>query len=287
VTLTVVHDAPLAPVLGDRVELEQLVSNLVVNAGHAITGAGQVVIRTSVVDVDASYVARVPRARPGRYVELSVEDDGHGMDEATLARVFEPFFTTKTDGTGLGLAVVHGVVERHEGFLRAESKPGAGTSITAYLPLSAEAPARVTAAPRPPAGARRVLVADDQPIVRRLTERMLRQLGYDVVGASDGEEALRAFEKEPYAYDVVVLDVMMPKVRGPEALLRMRAIRPDLPAVFVSGYVAVPSELSGPGEAKHRVLQKPFTAQQLVDELQRASGMVGDTVTVLADPPQR
>ena len=286
VQLTVVHGAPHGPVLGDRVELEQLVTNLVVNAGHAIEGTGNVVIHTSVVDLDASYAARVPRARPGRYVELSVDDDGHGMDEATLARVFEPFFTTKTEGTGLGLAVVHGVVERHDGFRLAESKPGAGTSIRVYLPLSERALPSEKAVPVPVAAARRVLVADDQPIVRKLTERMLRQLGYEVVGASDGEEALRAFEHEPNAFELVVLDVMMPKIRGPETLRRMRAIRPGLEAVFVSGYAGTPEELSGPdGEGTLRVLQKPFTTQQLAEALRRVGGSAGDGVTGLAVPP--
>jgi PAS domain S-box-containing protein len=287
VKLTVVHGAPRGPVLGDRVELEQLVSNLVINAGHAIAEAGHVAIHTSVVDIDATYAARYPQARPGRYVELSVDDDGHGMDEATLARVFEPFFTTKMEGTGLGLAVVHGVVERHAGFLRAESKPGAGTSISVYLPLSTAALPAVTAASLPATGVRhrRVLVADDEPVVRKLTERMLRQLGYQVVGASDGEEALRAFEKEPDGFDLVVLDVMMPRLRGPEALQRMQAIRPGLKAVFVSGYAGPPSELSGPGGGpKLRLLQKPFTAPELAEELRRVVGTAGDSVTVVAAP---
>ena len=221
------------------------------------------------IDVDAGYVARFPQARPGRYVELSVDDDGHGMDEGTLARVFEPFFTTKSYGTGLGLAVVHGVVERHEGFLHAESKPGGGTSIAVYLPLSTEDLPAVTATDTVVAatGARRVLVAEDEPVVRRLTERMLRQLGYEVVGAADGEEALRTFEKEPDAFELVVLDVMMPRLEGPEALLQMRAIRPRLNAVFVSGYAGVPSEPDA--EPMVRTLQKPFTALQLEEEIRR------------------
>ncbi len=161
-----------------------------------------------------------PRARPGRYVELSVDDDGHGMDDATLARVFEPFFTTKSNGTGLGLAVVHGVVGRHGGFLHAESKPGEGTSLAVYLPLSTEALPAVNAVQVAGLEGERVLVADDDAVVRKLTERMLRRLGCHVVGASDGEEALRTFERTPDAFDLVVLDVMMPKLKGPEALAR-------------------------------------------------------------------
>ncbi|CAN5878644.1 hypothetical protein BH11MYX4_BH11MYX4_35780 [soil metagenome] len=276
VKLTVVHSAASAPIVGDRVELEQLVSNLVVNAGHAVAGRGHVVVHTAVVDVDASYLARFPRARPGRYVELSVDDDGHGMDEATLARVFEPFFTTKSDGTGLGLAVVHGVVERHEGFLHAESKPGAGTSFSVYLPLSAEAAPAARVAHMAPAGAGRVLVADDEPVVRKLTERMLRQLGYQVVGASDGEEALRAFEKAPDAFDLVVLDVVMPKLKGPEALARMRVIRPDLKALLVSAYAGAPSGLlAAGGDPTLRTLPKPFTAPELAEELRRVMASRG------------
>ncbi|MDB5218869.1 MAG: sensor hybrid histidine kinase [Myxococcaceae bacterium] len=261
-TLTVVHGAGSAFILGDRTELEQLVSNLVVNAGHATTATGHISIHTALVDIDASYTARFPRARPGRYVELNVEDDGHGMDEATLARVFEPFFTTKAEGTGLGLAVVHGVIERHDGFLKAESRPGAGTSIAVYLPLSTAAvaaPVHVA-----PVGVGRVLVADDEPVVRKITERMLRQLGYEVVGTGDGEEALQAFEKEPDAFDIVVLDVMMPKLKGSEALVRMRAIRPDIKVLFVSGHAGAASEMP-----TLRVLEKPFTTLQLEDAIRR------------------
>jgi two-component system, cell cycle sensor histidine kinase and response regulator CckA len=270
VELTILHSAASAPILGDRIELEQLVSNLVVNAGHAIATTGHIVIRTAVIDLDASYLARFPKARPGRYVELSVQDDGQGMDAATLARVFEPFFTTKPEGTGLGLAVVHGVVERHEGFLDAASKPGAGTSISVYLPVSAEARPTTTSSQVRATGIRRVLIADDEPVIRKLTERMLSEMGYEVVSTCDGEEALRTFEKEPDAFDLVVLDVVMPKLKGPAALERMRAIRPDLEALFVSGYAGKPLAHAGPGQTTRlRVLQKPFTSAQLADELRR------------------
>ena len=261
VALTVGHATASALVLGDRTELEQLVSNLVINAGHATAGRGQITIQTAVVDIDAAYAARFPRAQPGRYVELKVSDDGHGMNQETLARVFEPFFTTKSEGTGLGLAVVHGVVERHEGFLRAESKPGEGTTIAVYLPLSTT-PAVVVEAPT--TSVARVLVADDEPVVRKITERMLRQLGYQVVGAKDGEEALEVFVKEPHTFDIVVLDVLMPRLKGPEALQRMREIRPDVKALFVSGYAGAPADM-----ANLRVLQKPFTTVQLEEELRR------------------
>lgn len=262
VTLNIHHREEVAPILGDQTELEQLVSNLVLNAGQASSAV--IVVRTKAIDIDASWETRLPQARPGRYVELSVEDDGHGIDEPTLQRIFEPFFTTKASGTGLGLAVVHGVVERHEGHLQARSKPGEGTSIAVYLPLSAP-PASVVAANGP---AQRVLFADDDDALRRLTERMLRRLGYDVISACDGEEALRVFEKTPEAFDFVLLDVIMPKLKGPDAFERMRAIRPGLEALFVSGYVGQSGALEKDGEPL-RILHKPFTATQLADALKR------------------
>ena len=281
VELAIIHEARTALVLGDRVELEQLVTNLVVNAGHAIAERGRVVVRTRVVDIDAAQAAVTPRARAGRYVELSVTDDGHGMDDATLARIFEPFYTTKADGTGLGLAIVHGVVVRHAGFLRAESKPDSGTSIAVYLPLSESRPD--VAKPTPlQAGKVRALVADDEPMVRRVTERMLRHLGYEVVGAGDGEEALQTFEKDPDGFGVVVLDVMMPKLKGPEALARMRAIRPAMKSLLVSGYPGAPSELSAlAAEQLPRVLQKPFTLAQLTEELRRIDVAAGEGVVAV------
>ncbi|MBX3222905.1 MAG: PAS domain S-box protein [Labilithrix sp.] len=270
VKLAVVHGATSAPCMGDQTELEQLLSNLVLNAGQA--GSRLIVVRTKVLDVDASWEARLPRARPGRYVELSVEDDGHGIDEPAMHRIFEPFFTTKASGTGLGLAVVHGVVERHEGHLYARSKPGVGTTICVYLPL-APAPASTVDAKAP---AQRVLFADDDDALRRLTERMLRRLGYDVVSARDGEEALRVFEKTPEAFDFVLLDVLMPKLKGPDAFARMRAIRPELEALFVSGYVgAHPSDTSD-GAEPLRILHKPFTAAQLGAALQRLAMKSGE-----------
>jgi CheY-like chemotaxis protein len=190
------------------------------------------------------------------------------MDEGTLARVFEPFFTTKPDGTGLGLAVVHGVVERHQGFLPAESKPGVGTSIRVYLPVSTEALPLVLGGKIAPKGTERVLVVDDEPMVRKLTERTLRRLGYQVVGAGDGEEALTIFESDPDAFDMVVMDVVMPKLGGPEAFALMRARRPAFRALFVTGYAREASGLTEMlGEPGLRLLQKPFTAIQLAEEI--------------------
>jgi two-component system, cell cycle sensor histidine kinase and response regulator CckA len=269
IDLDVRHLASSTSILGDRTEIEQLVSNLVLNAAQSILGRGRVLVQTSQVDLEPC-LAALPRARPGRYVELCVSDDGHGMDDATLARVFEPFFTTKPDGTGLGLAIVHGVVERHHGFVRAESKTGVGTSIRVYLPISADSAPAAASGKVEPRGTERVLVVDDEPMVRKLTERMLRRLGYHVVGASDGEEALRTFERDLDAFDLVVMDVVMPKLGGPEAFARMRLLRPRLKALFVSGYAGEAPGLSAMlQEPGLLLLQKPFTAQKLAEEVRR------------------
>ena len=278
VKLTVEHLAPSVLVVGDPVELEQVVSNLVVNAGQAITESGCVAVRTSVVDVDVAYAARYPRARPGRYGCLRVEDDGQGMDEATLARVFEPFFTTKAQGTGLGLAVVHGVVERHGGFLIAESRPGVGTSIAVHLPLAESTLPEVIKTVPPLASSVRILVADDEPVVLKVLDRMLRRLGYQVVCAADGEAAVAAFERDPEGFALVVLDVMMPKLKGPDALAKMRAIRPALPALLITGY-AGQHPIDTRGETPVRVLQKPFSSNELSEELHRI--LAGASVTDL------
>ena len=267
VQLITVHGAASAPIIGDQTELEQLLSNLVLNAGQA--SSRRIVVRTTSIVIDATFEARLPRARPGPYVELTVEDDGHGIDERTMKRIFEPFFTTKASGTGLGLAVVHGVVERHEGHLHARSKPGGGTSITVYLPLSSTPPSPVEEEKR----ARRVLFADDDDALRRITERMLRRLGYEVISACDGAEAFRLFEATPKAFDFVLLDVIMPKLKGPDAFARMRALRPDLEALFVSGYVGTQPDESEDAEPL-RVLHKPFTAAQLEEALRRFASSV-------------
>ena len=268
IKLDIRHAAATVPLNADRTELEQLVLNLVLNAQQAMPSAGQVIMQTSLIDLDEALAAQYPGAKAGRFAELCVSDDGHGMNAGTLARVFEPFFTTKPDGTGLGLAVVHGVVERHHGFIRAESKPGSGTTIRVYLPLSPEVPLVVSALREAPRGSERVLVVEDEPLVRMLTERSLRRLGYQVVSACDGEEAVQAFEREPDAFDLVVMDVVMPKLGGREAFDRMRTRRPRLKVLFVTGYAPETTGMAAIiGQPGLRLLQKPFTSVELGEQV--------------------
>ena len=263
--------APL-PLVGDRTYLEQVILNLVMNARQAMPEGGKVTVAVSRVEVDAAYVLKNPWAKVGLWAELRVTDEGTGMDAATAQRVYEPFFSTKSEGTGLGLSVVHGIVQHHGGTISLETAPGAGSTFRIHLPLALSLTAEDTGhlRLRAPRGSERVLIAEDEPLLRQITERSLARLGYRVVSARNGEEALREFEETPDAFDLVVLDVVMPKVGGREALRRMRAVRPDLKALFVSGYApestGMTEVLRQPGMA---LLQKPFTTLELAERVRQ------------------
>jgi PAS domain S-box-containing protein len=243
------------PMQGDPVQLQQVLLNLCTNARQAMPAGGRLQI-----------VARPLPAEPER-VELVVIDNGTGMNEQIRRRIFEPFFSGRPGGTGLGMSVVYGVVQDHRGTIHVESSPGAGTTVRIQLPLT---PARRPApAPLPPVDdpvgrGETLLVAEDQPAVRDLFDRTLQRLGYRVLLAADGEEALELFGRDPARIDLVVLDAVMPRAGGRQAFGQMLARRPDLPALFVSGYAPEGSNL-GELLASPRVgfLNKPFTVVEL------------------------
>lgn len=270
--LEVVQEHAPIPLVADRTQIEQVVLNLVTNARQAMPHGGRVQVHASRLKVDAAYVARHPWAKLGRFAELRVTDEGTGMDPGTAARIFEPFFTTRTEGTGLGLAVVHGIVQQHQGRIGVESRPGTGTTFRILLPEASEAVEANTArmALGVPRGSERVLFAEDEPILRQITERALRRLGYRVVATQNGEEAVREFEQEPDGFDLVVLDVVMPKLGGRDALMQMRARRPELKALFVTGYApeatGMVDVVSQPGLG---ILKKPFTSLELAERVRQ------------------
>jgi signal transduction histidine kinase/ActR/RegA family two-component response regulator len=243
----------------DRAQLEQVVVNLVVNARDAMPRGGTLTIETSDVVLEgASDGFALP---PGRYVRLSVADTGAGMDAETLSRAFEPFFTTKARGSGLGLATVHGIVKQSGGDVRVRSAPGRGARFEILLPRCDPAPAaaREEAAPAPlPARGERLLVVEDNPLVRASTCRTLAAAGYRVEEAASAEEAIRHARTAPP--DLVVSDVMLPGLNGRELADRLHAERPGLAVLLVSGYAgdAVHADL-GDG-----YLQKPFTPDALL-----------------------
>ncbi len=233
-------DLPI--VHADAGQIEQVVMNLVLNARDAMPGGGQLLIETEAVNLDAEYVRYHPYMKVGSYVVLTVSDTGMGMDQKTQERVFEPFFTTKgpDKGTGLGLAMVYGIVKQHNGFIHLYSEPGKGTTFKTYLPPVEAAP-DVTVPSKPSGirgGTERILLAEDDESVRMLVERTLMGLGYTVSVARNGEEALEVFLKNVDRIDLAILDVVMPGKGGKAAYEEMHKTRADLKVIFMSGYTA-------------------------------------------------
>ncbi len=264
----------LAPNLGmvraDPSQVEQVLMNLCLNARDAMPRGGRLLIETQDVELDEEFCRNYADVRPGRYVRLSVTDNGEGMDAATLEHIFEPFFTTKElgKGTGLGLATVYGVVKQHAGLVQVYSEPGRGTTFHVYLPLSATTPQKVDKRERTRSGpvrggAETILVAEDHDGVREMARATLDGLGYQVILANDGEEAVRVFQEHREAIALVLLDVVMPKLGGPEAYARMAAEKAGLPVLFVTGYSAEAASLSAMLEKGAAVLQKPYRPAHL------------------------
>jgi signal transduction histidine kinase len=260
-----VEAAPdLKPAFADPTELKQVVFNLAVNAQDALEGHGHLVLRAGNREVEARAAHEVPEARPGRYVEITVQDDGPGIPAEVRQRIFDPFFTTKGvgKGTGLGLAIAYGVVRSHGGWLEVESEPGRGSTFRALIPTALELPrpAEPDTATFAPQGTETILVADDEQAVLRLVGGVLERLGYRVLLAEDGIAAVTRFREAAGEIALVILDVTMPRQGGAEALAAIQAMAPKVPAILVSGHFAPDSDLVP--EGVHH-LAKPFRPNDL------------------------
>jgi two-component system cell cycle sensor histidine kinase/response regulator CckA len=247
----------------DPSHLEQVLLNLAVNARDAMPEGGTLRVRTGRVDLTLEAARLHPGTTPGPHALLTVADDGAGMSEEVLAKAFEPFFTTKPkgQGTGLGLATTYGIVTQNSGHIELRSERGVGTEARILLPIAQRSagPRTDAAVPEPPVGrGQRVLVVEDEVGVRTLARRFLESGGYEVLVAADGHEALALFERS--AVDLVITDVVMPGLSGPQVVARMRMIRPGLPAIFTSGYSDRPGAL--PSGAPF--LSKPFSIPDLL-----------------------
>jgi signal transduction histidine kinase/CheY-like chemotaxis protein len=254
-------------VLVDRGQLEQVVTNLVMNAREAMPAGGALAIETSAVALAAGQVAELAA---GRYATLTVTDAGHGMDEATLARVFEPFFTTKERGTGLGLSTVYGIVKQSGGHVAVTSELGRGTRFTLWFP-AAEGEARVTPTPHeraadPLRGDEELLLVEDQPSVRASIRAILVRYGYRVHEASDAASALKLAEAHP-GIALVITDVVMPRMGGRELVERLLTRRPSLAVIFMSGYAEDFALGEGASAAAVSCLQKPFPPELLLQRI--------------------
>jgi PAS domain S-box-containing protein len=238
-----VHRAPdLWPVRADPGSMNQVLMNLCLNARDALPDGGWLVVETANVSVGDDYARRHLGARPGEFVRLRVTDTGHGIPPEVLPRIFDPFFTTKGPGkgTGLGLAMVFGIVQQHQGWVDCVSEVGHGTRFDVYLPRSAPQPAAGGQPARMPAngGDETVLLVDDESLLRTLGATILRRYGYDVLVAEDGLHALEVYGRERGRVRLVVLDVTMPRLSGRDTLRRLRDLDPAVPVVFASGYAA-------------------------------------------------
>jgi CheY-like chemotaxis protein len=272
------HAGPL-PVLADPVQVEQVLINLVTNARDAIDGPGRITVTLGEERYDAAQAGQAGLPQAGRHVRLEVSDDGPGFDAVTRARLFEPFFTTKPvgKGTGLGLAIVYGIVTQHRGAITCASEPGKGARFIIRLPLlDAPAPMPAAAPPAPAAplagGHESILLAEDDPALRRVLHRLLERVGYTVLEASDGHEAVTRFEAHRSQVALVLLDVIMPGLNGRQALDRIRRLEPGVPALFLSGHTA---ELAGQKEiplGPEPLLRKPVEPELLLTTLRRLIG---------------
>jgi signal transduction histidine kinase/CheY-like chemotaxis protein len=269
-------DLPGEPVIvdGDAAQIRQVVMNLVINAADAIgERSGLVTIRVGHLLADAAYLADVhPGAglEAGHYAALEVSDTGMGMDSATQARIFDPFFTTKFAGRGLGLAAVLGIVRGHKGALRVYSELGRGSTFRVVLPLSGSSPTPVEDDDAAWSGTGRVLAVDDDVMVRTVARRLLQSFGLTVVEAAGGREAIDCFASDPDGIDAILLDLTMPDIGGAEVFREVRAIRPDVPVVLMSGYHEDEAGAAFDGDGLAGFVQKPFTPADLAKRMRVA-----------------
>ena len=264
----------------DPVQLEHAVTNLAANARDAMDGRGRLVLKTANVDISRDYAADHPDAQPGEHVALSITDTGCGMDEAIAKQIFEPFFTTKPSGrgTGLGLAMVYGFMIQNDGHVTVDSAPGQGTTFHLFLPRVAD-PVEAPAAPTTPtevacdtldtpdtldAPAVTVLLAEDEQAVRTLLTRVLETCGYHVISADDGAKALETAEQFDGYIDVLVTDVVMPNMCGRTLAEKLRAVRPDVKVIYVSGYAGGIIDDQTATREGAALLQKPFSPDHLL-----------------------
>ncbi|MFZ0321791.1 MAG: ATP-binding protein [Candidatus Sulfotelmatobacter sp.] len=266
IALSVVAAPQLWPIKADPGQMEQLIMNLAVNARDAMPQGGQLLIETRNAEIGGTDLVLEDEIRSGRYVMLIVRDTGVGMDLETQVHMFEPFFTTKEPGkgTGLGLAIVYGVVKQAGGWTHVVSKPGQGTTFEIYLPRAEEskAPAVLHEPHEDPAtvptGSETILIVEDEAGIREVASDSLQRLGYKVLTAMDGNDALRIAEGHEDLIHLLVTDMAMPNVGGKELAQRLRRVRPEIKVLFMSGYPEPPSLAGGDVGGQTTVLQKPF-----------------------------
>jgi signal transduction histidine kinase/ActR/RegA family two-component response regulator len=264
ITLTVRTDQDT--IVANPSQIQQVLMNLATNAAHAMEHGGALAIKLSQASFGKEESLPDKDMETGRYLKISMTDTGTGIDEDVQHRIFEPFFTTKKqgEGTGMGLAVVFGIVKAHEGAITVSSKPGKGTVFRVFLPASgekaAEEPVQSWTLPR---GKESILVVDDEPLVVEAASETLKRLGYRVTPAESGPEGWRKFKKDPYYFDLVITDHVMPEITGMRLAEKMLEVRHDLPVILCTGYSEMVSSEKAKAAGIREFLMKPLMVQEL------------------------
>ncbi len=269
-----VNAEPVAPIWADRSQMEQVVLNLVVNARDAMDGGGAIAITVENLELDEDGAERLGLL-PGPHVQLTVSDSGRGMSSETLSRIFEPFFTTKErgKGTGLGLSTVYGIVNAAGGTVRAESQPKQGSTFCVYLPVTARAATQEEMIPSRGGCKATVLLVEDDDGVRGLTKILLEKEGHRVVACASGREAIEALPRIEGGVEILVTDVIMPEMTGPQVARHLRDMNPSLRVLYISGYSQdMLKTVRTDGSA---LLRKPFTAEALSEAVRRVLEVPG------------
>ncbi len=267
-------DAPTELIMGDPTQIQQVIMNLCQNATDALeSGKGTIEIRLTKTHLEQDHIRREIRA--GDYLKLVVRDTGKGIAPDVADHIFEPFYTTKAvgKGTGMGLSVVHGIVNSHGGFISVESQPGQGASFTVYLPVyTGEALAQASSPETGPhmEGKEKILLVDDEEFILTSLQRVLEKTGYRVAAAKDSLEALKLFEKEPYEFDLVITDLTMPNMTGLELSRKVMAVRPELPVILCTGFNDAINEQEASSMGIRELLLKPTDSGELKKIVRRA-----------------
>jgi CheY-like chemotaxis protein len=269
-----IHDqtqpAPLV-VEADRRQIEQVLLNIFINAMQAMPGGGEVYMKTSPVHVDDAF-CKIHSIKAGSYVKISITDTGIGMDKDTQQRIFDPFFTTKEmgRGNGLGLASAFGIIKNHGGTMTVYSELGHGASLVLYLPLSEKNPEHEpTADTRIQQGSETILLVDDEEMIRDVASELLKNLGYQVVVAASGAEAVETITRRGDTINLVILDMIMPDMDGGTTFDRIRAIMPKMPVLLSSGYSQNGQAIDIMQKGCNGFIQKPYTLANLSQKIRR------------------